>query len=129
MASNDRQVEETRIRRALDVTSFDLYALEQWLVEQGHVPDSTDEEAARDAVFKLRKLFQRNTFHVASALNDIFAASDDVPSWNVTAVRESESVKYDAVRDFILMIAARKAQALATQEQRASDATVKEGRA
>ena len=62
MASNNRQAEETRIRRALEINSFDLTTLEHHLMERGYIPDSSDEQAARDAALRFRKDYNVNTF-------------------------------------------------------------------
>jgi hypothetical protein len=129
MASKDRQAEETRIRRALEINSFDLTTLEHHLMENDCIPDSSDEQAARDAAFRFRKNYTVNTFPVGSNLrNGLFAASENAFELDSDAcVRESESVKYDAV-----MLAVRKAQTSAAQQQkdsRGSYAVVKQERA
>jgi hypothetical protein len=134
MASKDRQAEETRIRRALEINSFDLTTLKHHLMENDCIPDSSDEQAARDAAFRFRKNYTVNTSPVGANLrNGLFAASENAFELDSDAcVRESESVKYDAVRDFILMLAVRKAQTSAAQQQkdsRGSYAVVKQERA
>ena len=132
MAPNERHAEETRIRRVLEINSFDLVALEKYLESIDYIPESADEQAARNSVYELRQVFDRAVpeFRPVSLHEDvrnIFVASDSALTDN--KVRESESVKYDAVKDLILMLAVRKAQASAAQEQqggRGSDAVVKE---
>ena len=129
MASNDRQAEETRIRRILEINSFELCMLEQYLTGGGYIPNSSDEQAARDAVLRFRKDFYVN-MPPPSSLRNLFHASGDAFDLDSDAtVKEAESVKYDAVRDFIHMLAVRKAQTSATQQQQASrdsDVTIKE---
>lgn len=118
MASKERRAEETRIRRALEINSFELSTLERWLVKEGYVPDSADEDAARDAVFELRKIFQHKAdtiFPSRSCLRSIFNSGFGVTG--LLEVRESESVKYNAVMDFIHMIAVRKVKASNTRQQ------------
>lgn len=116
-----------RIRKALGLNSFDLTALERYLDQEGYVPDSTNEQALRDSVFKFRKLFNKGSPFALStphpSLRDIFK-----PGPEATDIREAESAKYDTVKDLIRMLAVRKAQASATEEKRDSDAAVKEGR-
>lgn len=130
MASNDRQAEETRIRRILEINSFDLTILEHLLAEKGYIPDSSDEQAASDAVFRFCKDFNFEKLFIPASLRSLFKASGD--AFNLVSdaiVKEAESVKYDAVKDFIHMLAARKAQTSATQQQqgaRDSDVAVKE---
>ena len=137
MASIYRQAEETRIRRALEINSYHFAAFERFLLKEGHVPDSTDEQATKDAVFNLRTLFDGNVpaFPAGSphrCLAHIFMVSDDEfgdDAISDAQARESESTRYNAVRDLISMLAARKAQALVAQEQQSSrglDAGVKE---
>jgi DNA-binding protein H-NS len=53
IASAERQAEETRIRRILQLNSYQLVTLERYLLQEGHIPDSADEEAARDATYKI----------------------------------------------------------------------------
>lgn len=126
MESKDRQVEETRIRRALDINSFDLATLEHALMEKGYVPDSTDEQAARDAVFRLRKGYTIIGWTAAHPLGPELANLFTARLHDANKV-ESKSVKYEAVRDLIRMLAIRKAQASASQEgSRDSDTAVKE---
>jgi hypothetical protein len=135
MASNNRQAEETRIRRALETNSFDLVALEKYLEQNHYIPDTVDEQAAGIAVFELREIFDRtvSAFRPGSLhanVNNIFVASDSAVS--DVEVQESESVKYDAVKDLILMLAARKVQASAAHTQQGSGgshAVVKQERA
>ena len=123
MASNDRQAEETRIRRILVINSFDLHTLEDYLTENGYLPDSSDEQAARDAVYKLRKDFTVDT-SLPSSLCNIFLFRPSVEAFDLASddaiVKEAESVRYDAVKDFIHMLAVRKAQTSATQQQQGS---------
>ena len=129
MASNDRQAEETRIRSILEINSFELSFLEHRLKEQGCIPDSSDEQAVWDAAFKFCKDFNVNEYP-PGVLHSLFHASGDAFDLDSDAtVKEAESVKYDAVRDFIHMLAVRKAQNSALQQQqgsRDSDAAVKE---
>lgn len=129
MASNDRQAEETRIRRILEINSFELNVLEHHLTENGYIPDSSDDQAARHAVFKFHNDF-KSSRHTLVDLRSLFEASGDAFDLISDAIiKEAESVKYDAVKDFILMLAARKAQTSATQQQqgtRDSDVAVKE---
>lgn len=129
MESNNRQAEETRIRRILEINSFDLYTLEHHLMEKGYILDSGDEQAARDAVFRFRKHYNVNTFPLGPVLSNLFTASDKSFDLETDAdIRESESAKYDAVRDFVLMLTVRKAQTSAVQQQqgsRGSDAAVR----
>lgn len=130
MASNNRQAEETRIRRILEITSFELSFLEHRLKEQGYIPDSSDEQAASDAAFRFRKDFNPGKLFIPASLRSLFKASGD--AFNLVSdaiVKEAESVKYDAVKDFIHMLAVRKAQTSVTQQQqgsRDSDVTIKE---
>lgn len=122
------RAQEMHIRKALGLNSFDLAALERYLMQEGHVPNSTDDQALRDSVFNFRSLFNRgspfslNTPH--PSLHDIFKPGPDA-----TDVPESESAKYDTVRDLIRLLAVRKAQASATQEQQGWDAAAKDERA
>lgn len=129
MESNNSQAKETRIRRILEINSFDLHKLEHHLTDYGYIPDSSDEQAARDAVFRFRNDFNVNTFSLGSKLRNLFEPSGEAFDLVSDATdREAESVKYDAVRDFIHMLAVRKAQTSATQQQqgsRDSDAAVK----
>jgi hypothetical protein len=39
--------EETRIRRILGKSSFGLATLEHYLLDEGHIPDSTEEESSQ----------------------------------------------------------------------------------
>jgi hypothetical protein len=128
MASNDREAEETRIRRALVINSFDLAVLEKYLEQAGHVPDSADEEAVRESVSKLRQLYLHSmpTFERPNlGLHRIFELPppEMEPDKKRTLAEreaarfEAESVKYDAVRDLIRMLAMRKAQASEAQQQ------------
>jgi hypothetical protein len=127
MSFPQRRAEEVRIRKALGLNSFDLTALERYLDQEGYVPDSTNEQALRDSVFKFRNLFNKGSPFALStphpSLHDIFK-----PGPEATDIREAESAKYDTVKDLIRMLAVRKAQASATEEKRDSDAAVKEGR-
>lgn len=116
MASAERQTEETRIRRILEINSFDLVTLEKYLVEEGYIPNSTDEQAARDAVYRFRQ-FYSNTSIGNTPILYLFDGSDIAE--NNQEVCESESAKYEAVRDLIYLIATRKAQA--TVENRAQE--------
>jgi len=126
MESRHRQAEETRIRRALDINSFDLATLEHALMEKGYVPDSTDEQAARDAVFRLRKGYKIIGWTASYPLGPELASLFTARLHDANRV-ETESVKYEAVRDLIRMLAIRKAQASVSQEDsRGSDAEVKE---
>lgn len=79
MASKERQAEETRIRRILGITSFDLANLENYLVQNGHVPDSTDEQAVRDAVLAFRGLYV--TFHLVCNLRSGSWTRSSQPAW------------------------------------------------
>jgi len=120
MASKDHQAEETRIRRVLQINSYNFEAFERYLLEQGHVPASTDEQATKDAVFNLRKLFDGNVSVFPSesphrCIAHIFMAGDDAVT--DAQVCESESAKYDAVKNLISMLAARKSQASVVQKQ------------
>lgn len=139
MASKERQAEETRIRRILGITSFDLANLENYLAQNGHVPDSTDEQAVRDAVLAFRGLYVTSPPRLQAPLgflDSIFAASVDPDqvtgmtyAQREVVYRESESKKYDAVRDLIRMFVVRKAQASTAQQQQETqglDAVVKE---
>jgi hypothetical protein len=125
MASVVRQAEETRIRRILEINSYDLATLELYLEQQGLVPDSTDEQAARDAVFE----FRGTPSHISVfgiPVHSFFSASRAVNGSETK--REFESAKYEAVRDLISMLAACKAQALVPhqgQENHGADTTVK----
>jgi len=126
MESRHRQAEETRIRRALDINSFDLATLEHALMEKGYVPDSTDEQAARDAVFRLRKGYKIIGWGPSHPLGPDLANLFTARLHDANKV-ESESVKYEAVRDLIRKLAIRKAHTSASQEgSRGSDAAVKE---
>lgn len=126
MACNDREAEETRIRRALVINSFDLAALEKYLEQAGYIPNSADEQAVRDSVFQLRQDYQKCTptfERPHGSLHVIFEPFLEVEqerkrtSTQREAARfEAESIKYDAVRDLIRMLAARNAQA-STAEQ------------
>jgi hypothetical protein len=129
MASERRQA-QTRIRRTLQINSYDLSAFEHYLIQEGFVPDSTNEQAASDTVFRLRKLCDQPghiyPLNGGKSLGDLFSAASGTGYG--AAARESESIKYDAIEDLILMLAVRKAQNSATQEQqssRGSDAAVK----
>ena len=97
--------------------------------EQGYIPDFSDEQAVWDAAFQFRRNYQTHTFPFG-ALRRLFEPSKEAFDLTSDAtVLEAESAKYDAVRDFILMLAVRKAQTSATQQQQGShdsDATVKE---
>lgn len=131
MASNDRQAEETRIRRALVINSFDLAALEKYLEQAGYIPNSTDEQAVRDSVFKLRQDFLKctPTFErpPRGSLHKIFEPVPEVGQGRTSTVAqreaarlEAESTKCDAVRDLIRMLAVRKAQASTAEQQPAN---------
>jgi hypothetical protein len=142
MASNERQTEEARIRTVLHITSFDLTAFEHFLVQEGHIPDSADQEAVRNAVYKLRNFcaespprFQLQHEHLLSVSR---ADPDAGQDFDLTRTQreaekfESKSAKYDAVRDFIRLIATRKAQASVAQQQQqvqGTEAAVKVERA
>jgi hypothetical protein len=124
MASEDRQT-QARIRRALGINSYDLTALERYLLKKGYVPDSTDEQASRDAVFKLRKLCDQDlhAYPLNSpgiSMRGLFSASPGIRDH--AEVVESESSKYDAFLDLFLMLAVRKAEA---QESQVTEAAVK----
>jgi len=129
MSLLQRRAEEVRIRKALELNSFDLTALERYLEQGGYVPNSTDDQALRDCVFSFRNLFNHgspfppNTPH--PSLHSIFKCAPDAT--HSTDVRESESAKYDTVRDLIRMLAMRKAQQ--QQGSGGADATVKQERA
>jgi hypothetical protein len=113
MASS--QEEETRIRRILGKSSFGLATLERYLFDEGHVPDSAEEEAAREAVCKLRE-----RYILAKALNTPMQGlfeSSSLGAITPAEKLEADSVKYDAVRDLIHMVAIRKAQALTAQRE------------
>jgi hypothetical protein len=119
IASGGRQA-QARIRRDLEVNSYDLAALERYLIRKGHIPESTNEQASRDAVFKLRKLCDQD-LHACplnapgKSMRELFSASSGAR--NDTGIQESESAKYDAFMDLVLMLAVRKAETLATQHQ------------
>ena len=128
MASKERQAQETRIRTALEINSHGLAILERYLVAEGHVPNTTDEQAARDAVFNLHELFSRTIFPQGSPLSDLFVASrEGTNPHRAFEKRESESANYDAVRDLILMLAVRKAQVAKAQNQGAETVVKEEG--
>ena len=106
MASEGRQA-QARIRRDLEINSYDLVSLERYLIRKGHVPESTDEQASQDAVFKLRKLCDQDLHAYplnapSKSMRELFSASSCAR--NDTEIRESESVKYDAFMDLILML-------------------------
>jgi hypothetical protein len=107
--------EETRIRRILGKSSFGLATLERYLFDEGHIPNSDEEEAAREAVYKLRE-----RYIPAKALNTPMQSLFESTSLDLTSPAEkleADSVKYDAVRDLIHMVAMRKAQAWTAQRE------------
>ena len=59
MISSQRQAQETRTRRALEINSFDLIALEEYLEQNDYIPDTVDEQAARASVYELCSVFHR----------------------------------------------------------------------
>lgn len=141
MDPRERQAEETRLRRALCITSFALANLENYLLQNGHVPDFANEQAIRDAVLKFRGFYNSSPrfdfpFGDLNFLNSIFDASrdagqclDPTSTERQAEKHESESIKYDAVKDLFRMIAVRKAQVAVAQQQhetQASGAAVKE---
>jgi hypothetical protein len=112
MVCPERRAEETRIRRALGLSSFTLASLERYLLQKGHIPDTADEQAARDAAFKL--------YH--TAWDDVQCGA---PIWQLFEtddmaddILESASVKYDAVVDLIHMVATWKAKATTARHER-----------
>jgi hypothetical protein len=108
MASAERHAEETRIRRILGINSYHLDALENCLTHEGHVPDSDDEQAVRDAACEFCKAYNN------SPVAGHFEPSEDVK--DEIEERESESVRYEPVRDLISMLATCKAKALAARQ-------------
>ena len=127
MDSNERQAEEDRIRRILEIDAFTLSIFEHWLLQEGFIPDSTDEQAAREAVFKLRILLDRRERSDDSPLefvaNLFNASARSLNTRNHAVIRDDKSTKYEAVRDLIHMIAVRKAQASMEQELKADNDT------
>jgi hypothetical protein len=128
MASAERQAEETRIRRILQLNSYQLVTLERYLLQEGHIPDSADEEAARDATYKIYE-FSKTPAVKYTPIHCLFD-----PNWPEfithagSGKREIESAKYDALRDLIILVATRKAKALTAQreqEARGADVAVK----
>jgi len=120
MAQADDRTESARIRTILEITAFDLANLEYILIDNGYIPDSTEEHRIRDATYYYYKAStsQPHLFHISQGCYNIFEPYPygGVPHYNPNNVaaamadkNERESVKYDAVMDLIRMLATWKA--------------------
>ena len=127
MDSNEHQAEEDRIRRILEIDASTLAIFDHWLLQEGFILGSTDEQAAREAVFKLHILLDRRDRSLDSPLefvaNLFNASARSLNTRNHAVIRDDKSAKYEAVRDLIHMIAVRKAQASMEQELQADNDT------
>jgi hypothetical protein len=123
MTPANTQAEEARIRTTLEINSFDLATLENYLISDAYIPASIDEEAIRKAIYRLYERYLDEAPHFARnpCLTDLFNPDPygetilENGSCNTKSAREAhkherESVKYDAVKDLIRIIATRKIQ-------------------
>ena len=122
---------DATIAATLEISSYDLAVLKRHLIAQKWIPASTDEDAIEDAVFRFRRTYRpdrafqtdydyKNIFKGNKRLMRLFEvwASDEIEdseaerSFDPNEVNEREvhreTAKYDAVRDLIAHLAARK---------------------
>jgi Fe-S cluster assembly iron-binding protein IscA len=123
MTPANTQDEEAHIRNTLEINSFDLATLENYLISNAYIPASSDDDAIKKAMYRLYERYLDEAPHFARnpRLADLFNPYPygDVPVddalGNTSTAREAhkhkrESAKYDAVKDLIRIIATRKIQ-------------------
>jgi len=122
---------DAAIAATLEISSYDLAVLKRHLIAQKWVPASVDDNAIEDAVFRFRRTYRHDRtyqtdydyiviFRGNKRLARLFEvwASDEIEdseaerSFDPNEVNEREvqreTAKYDAVRDLIAHLAARK---------------------
>ena len=120
---------EVTLLQSLEISSWDLAVLEHHLVAAKWVPSSTEEDAVKEAVFRLRQSYESAVVDYASIfprnerltrLFDIWtdmeveeAEMEDMhrymdPGEKFKLIVKRETAKYNAVRSLIAHLAARK---------------------
>jgi hypothetical protein len=114
MTPANNEDEDARIRNTLEINSFDLATLENYLTSNAYIPVSSDEDAIKKAMYSLyeRYLDEAPQFARNPRLEDLF---NPYPFGNTRTAQkahkhERESAKYNAVQDFIRIVATRKIQ-------------------
>jgi hypothetical protein len=130
MTPANTQDEEAHIRNTLEINSFDLATLENYLISNAYIPASSDEDATKKAMYCLyeRYLDEAPRFSRNPRLEGLFNPYpyDDAPVddalGNTRSAREAqkhelESAKYNAVKDLIRIVATRNTQTSRTAEE------------
>lgn len=122
---------EATLLRSLEITSFDLAALEHHLVAAKWVPNSTDEDSIKSAAFRFRQSYESDEYDYETIFSDndrlsrLFKAwtdeemeecemeyeySERGPKGPFQRTIERETAKYNAIRDLIMHLATRKSR-------------------
>lgn len=136
ITSTDSQDEVVRVRTTLEINSFDLATLEQYLIQDAYIPVSPvsiEEDDIKNATYRLyeRYLDEAPDFPNNSRLAELFDPypHDDTPvyeGFNGTKAaqeddkHERELAKFNAVKDLIRILATRNIQATKAAEEEAS---------
>lgn len=113
---------ERTLLKILEISPYDLAVLKRYLIATQIVPDTADEDAIEDAVYKFRTSYDgpsRPTFNYNRRINRLFNVwnGEDVEGWEeldedryppdtFNLLLDRETAKYNAVRSLIAHLAA-----------------------
>jgi len=118
------QQHEANLLRALEISPYELVVLEKHLLSYGWIPQTTNEEAIKEAVFQLREsFFAANCYKFhrrVSRLNtlfeedpddeDLFGPVDETVAEAYDRRLSRDTAKYNAVRTLITDLAFRESR-------------------